>query len=226
MTIHLYIKEHVETGLLYFGKTTKDPYTYYGSGKYWLRHIKKHGKKCVKTVWASSFEDEEACVEFATFFSEFYNIVDSDIWANLINENGLDGAPPGVKNSGPSGIKNGMFGKTGQLNPFFGKQHTLKQKEMWSKSRIGKLNPNYDGKSFTEETIIKLKRPKSNKKNYKGSPNQINCIDKLGNGVRISCDMYNNQKLLQIPMSDWEYVNTNSKVAKCRRTLLDKVEGK
>ena len=132
MTIHLYIKEHVETGLLYFGKTTKDPYTYYGSGKYWLRHIKKHGKKCVKTVWASSFEDEEACVEFATFFSEFYNIVDSDIWANLINENGLDGAPPGVKNSGPSGIKNGMFGKTGQLNPFFGKQHTLKQKEIWS----------------------------------------------------------------------------------------------
>ena len=40
---YLYVKTHNITGLKYFGKTTNDPYTYYGSGKYWLLHLKKHG---------------------------------------------------------------------------------------------------------------------------------------------------------------------------------------
>ena len=44
-TYSLYVKTHQVTGLKYLGQTSKsDPHKYTGSGKYWLRHIKQHGK--------------------------------------------------------------------------------------------------------------------------------------------------------------------------------------
>ena len=41
---YLYIKTHNITGLKYFGKTTGDPYTYFGSGTKWLNHLNVYGK--------------------------------------------------------------------------------------------------------------------------------------------------------------------------------------
>jgi hypothetical protein len=90
----LYIKEHSVTGMKYLGKTTNinSVHTYLGSGKYWARHIKKHGKHHVITKWVSDpFIDQSRLVEFATFISEELDIVKSDKWANMIVENGLDG---------------------------------------------------------------------------------------------------------------------------------------
>ena len=93
MSTYLYIKEHCITGLRYFGKTTrKDVEKYLGSGIVWSRHLKKHGKEHVKTVWVSEpFDDESRLVEFATFMSEELDIVKSDKWANLVVENGIQG---------------------------------------------------------------------------------------------------------------------------------------
>ena len=88
---YLYIKEHTETGLRYFGKTVKDPIKYNGSGKYWLRHINQHGKDKINTVWFELFLDRESIVNFATKFSIENNIVDSTLWANLDIETGLSG---------------------------------------------------------------------------------------------------------------------------------------
>jgi hypothetical protein len=90
-TVYLYVKQHSITGLKYFGKTTKDPYTYMGSGKYWLRHIEKHGRDHVITTDVWSFEDQQECSEFANSFSYVNQIVESTIWANLAPENGTDG---------------------------------------------------------------------------------------------------------------------------------------
>lgn len=91
----LYVKEHSVTGLRYFGKTTLDDNrfkNYDGSGKYWLRHIKKHGIEHVKTIWISEFFYEKDDVkEFAELFSEEFDIVKSKHWANMMPENGLDG---------------------------------------------------------------------------------------------------------------------------------------
>lgn len=93
----LYIKQHSFTGKMYFGKTVKagnSIYTYPGSGGYWTNHIKKHGKKQVKTLWVSEVYTVDMIydlVDFALFFSEFHNIVDSDTWANMILENGISG---------------------------------------------------------------------------------------------------------------------------------------
>ena len=55
---YLYIKQHKITKLKYFGKTTKDPNKYLGSGKHWIRHIKKHGLE-IDTIWYQLFTDEK-----------------------------------------------------------------------------------------------------------------------------------------------------------------------
>ena len=93
----LYIKQHNITGLKYFGKTTqKNPKAYKGSGLYWKDHLKIHGNN-VTTIWAQLFEDKESLISFATTFSQDNNIANSDVWANLKPENGLDGFTPGHK---------------------------------------------------------------------------------------------------------------------------------
>ena len=88
---YLYIKKHTITGLKYFGKTTKeDPIAYLGSGIHWKRHIKKHGE-FIETIWYQLFTDEKLLTDYATKFSKENNITESKEWANLKDENGLDG---------------------------------------------------------------------------------------------------------------------------------------
>lgn len=89
---YLFVKQHNITGLKYFGKTTKkDPVSYKGSGKYWKRHIKKYGIYDIQTIWYKLFTDKNELVQFALDFSKRNDIVNSEEWANLKEENGLDG---------------------------------------------------------------------------------------------------------------------------------------
>lgn len=88
---YLYIKRHKVTGLRYFGKTVQDPLNYRGSGKYWTRHIEKHGQEHVETLWYQLFTDRDTLIETALRMSEELDVVHSDAWANMIIENGLDG---------------------------------------------------------------------------------------------------------------------------------------
>ena len=89
----LYIKEL--NGLKYFGKTTAaDIEKYHGSGKWWIRHIKKYGKNEIKTLWVSDwFHDPLSLREYAINFSIQHSIVESEKWANLCIETGIDGGP-------------------------------------------------------------------------------------------------------------------------------------
>jgi hypothetical protein len=135
---YLYIKQHSVTGLKYFGKTTKlNPYKYPGSGTYWTKHFKKHGKKYIKTIWVSDLYYDTSIVEIALHFSIENNIVESDDWANLKLENGLDG------------------GITGTIT-------SEKTKAKMSVAKMGKSNPNYK-KIPSEET--KVKQSIANKRN-------------------------------------------------------------
>jgi len=94
----LYVKTHNETGLKYFGKTTsKNPISYIGSGIHWKRHIKKHGNN-VSTEIIGEFEDRISLQLFAYEFSVLNRIVESDEWANLKIENGLDGGWDSLNN--------------------------------------------------------------------------------------------------------------------------------
>ena len=139
MTIHLYVKQHNITGLRYFGKTSKkDPYAYLGSGKYWRRHLKVHGRN-IDTISVWSFENEEDCEKFALEFSIANNIVESEMWANLRLENGRDGLPVG--SPGMKGDKNPMYGKSKELNPFYNKKHSLETIELYKKQKEKGNNP-------------------------------------------------------------------------------------
>ena len=147
----LYIKRHKVTGLLYFGKTTKDPISYNGSGVHWIRHCKKHGEDQIETLWYCLFTEPETLTDFALSFSIQEDIVNSKSWANMLLETGLDGmgspgrivsestkekiskANSGKKFSaeinakkGRKGEKNGMFGvrRFGESSPHYGHKHS------------------------------------------------------------------------------------------------------
>lgn len=87
---YLYVKTHTITGLKYFGKTTKDPFKYLGSGLYWLRHIRKYGTS-ITTEIIGLYYSREDIKKVADSFSIEHDIVDSVGWANCKVENGLDG---------------------------------------------------------------------------------------------------------------------------------------
>jgi len=122
MRVTLYLKQHNSTGLLYFGKTTgSNVLKYHGSGRYWKRHLKKHGID-VTTLWYSSFDDIEDAKEFAVFFSEFHDIVGSEKFANEIIEDGVSGWPKGVKRGPTSLEQKQILSKllSGSNNPMYG----------------------------------------------------------------------------------------------------------
>lgn len=136
--VYLYIKTHNITGLQYFGKVTDENiYTYKGSGKYWKRHIKKHGNNVYTTLYAQFKNNDDNIIDVALDFSEENNIVKSKKWANLIPENGLDGMPKGTK-------------------------HTQKTKDKIAKSKIGKTY----GYHHSEETKLKIARTGSSNHRY------------------------------------------------------------
>jgi len=130
----LYIKRHSVTGMKYLGKTVSDPHNYFGSGTYWRHHIAKHGKEFVETIWVSEiFIDAMLLEEFAVFMSEEFDIVNSNLWANLIVENGLDGGQD----------KGHMVGK------------------VLSKEHKQKISESSKGRKLSEETKQKMRKPKT-----------------------------------------------------------------
>lgn len=86
-------------GLFYFCKTTKSSekqiLNYKGSGLHWGRHLKKHGKKYVETLWWKLFTNKDELVQTALLFSGHQDIVKSKLWANIKLEDGLMGGSNG-----------------------------------------------------------------------------------------------------------------------------------
>jgi general stress protein YciG len=90
-TYYLYVKTHSTTGLKYLGQTrAANPHKYPGSGKRWKHHLKKHGKN-ISTKILLVTEDKEELKETGVFFSKLWNIVESNEWANLKDEEGDGG---------------------------------------------------------------------------------------------------------------------------------------
>lgn len=89
---YLYVKTS-PSGLKYLGKTTKDPFTYLGSGKIWKRHIKKHNLTTdnIKTEIVFETTDVEKLIKKGIELSILYDVVKSKEWANLRDESGDGG---------------------------------------------------------------------------------------------------------------------------------------
>ena len=88
---YLYVKTHSTTGLKYLGHTSaKDPDRYPGSGLYWTSHLKEHGRKWTTEILKECKSKEE--IKFwGQHYSDLWNVVASNNWANLIDENGTGG---------------------------------------------------------------------------------------------------------------------------------------
>lgn len=92
MTIYyLYVKTHNKTGLKYLGQTSaNDPHKYPGSGVYWKHHLKKYGYD-YNTELLKECQTKEEVKKYGTYYSNLYNILESDEWANLKIEQGEGG---------------------------------------------------------------------------------------------------------------------------------------
>jgi hypothetical protein len=89
--MYLYIKTHDVTNLHYLGYTSAtNPYTYTGSGKYWLRHLNKHGHSYNTTILLYS-QCKNDIISTGIYFSKLFNVVASCEWANLKEERGDGG---------------------------------------------------------------------------------------------------------------------------------------
>jgi hypothetical protein len=120
----LLVMEHNITGLKYFCKTTllDRVRRYKGSGTRWTNHLKVHGTD-VKVGLLGFYVEEERCRNAAKQFSVENNIVESDEWANLVEETGMMGAS-----------------MKGERNSFYGKTHTPEAIEkIFSHRKMNKL---------------------------------------------------------------------------------------
>jgi hypothetical protein len=98
-TTALYVKTHNVTGFKYFGKTTRLQriHSYKGSGIHWIRHLKKHGSN-YKTELLGIWQDQDRLIKFARKFCEEHDVVNSPNWANMVLEEGIQGAANGETN--------------------------------------------------------------------------------------------------------------------------------
>jgi len=160
--IYLYVKTHNKTGLKYFGKTTKkNPHKYKGSGLYWQRHLKKHGED-FQTEIVAEFQDENSCQEFALNFSKEHDIANSPDWANLQEENGLDGAPvnhKGHKFTSEQLKKLSESSREKWKDPEFRKKMSEARSKSWTEERKRKQSERLTGVKRPEHSELMKSRP-------------------------------------------------------------------
>ena len=170
----LLVMEHRITGMKYFCKTTqlKCLSSYKGSGVYWKKHLQKHGKDITVGLLGVYYE-EDRCREAALKFSNDNNVVESNEWANLIHENGFDGAPPK------------------EMHPMYGKPSPcIGQKRPQTSAKLrGVLNPMWGKPSpmcgvpkpkGVDSPLYGRKRPEGGGK----KPHPVICIDANGAETR------------------------------------------
>ena len=128
---YIYVKQSPK-GLLYLGKTVQDPYKYEGSGLRWKRHLSSHDlkNKDLQTWILHETFNEEEVKQLGLYYSNLFNVVKSDSWANMKEEMG-----------------DGGFGSK-ETHPWFGRKKTEEHKKKLSisskgnKSNLGKIHSN------------------------------------------------------------------------------------
>ena len=133
---YIYIKR-LPHGLMYLGKTVKNPYKYYGSGSRWLDSINFHKYTIsdIETWILHETIDNEDLVNMGRYYSKLFNVRDSKLWANLKDEEGTGWGvgdnhhyrlkPETNPCLGRVGKKHPMYGKIGIINPSYGQKRPL-----------------------------------------------------------------------------------------------------
>lgn len=110
----IYHKQCPHCGLNYLGKTTaQNIEEYTGSGVDWIKHLKEHNVDPIH-VWNSDWFYDRSIVQYALDLSEKLNIAESDDWANLKPENGLDGGDTSFYIDYDEKVKNTDYAEVGK----------------------------------------------------------------------------------------------------------------
>ena len=168
----LYLKTHNVTGKKYLGQTTRDPYTYKGSGVQWNRHLDKHGNDVTTQVLFES-SDTKLFQKTALEYSKQFNVVNSSEFLNLVDEDG--GNLGGTANPN---YKDGML--VGQYdNPEIRKRaDKIRNAERHAEHKVGnrhrmlaryylKIDESKAKEHFDAWQKYKQSMPQSTKGNYK-----------------------------------------------------------
>lgn len=139
------MKNFKPTGLLYSGKTIKDPEKYYGSGVYWTRHLDTHGYN-VTTIWKKLFTCKEELTKYALGYSLKYSIVESKDYANLKPKDGLMGGDTGISDEGREIIRAASKART----------HSEESKRKLSEANKGRELGTKKGTKFSDEHRAKM----------------------------------------------------------------------
>ena len=165
----------MDTGLMYLCKTTsatkRNPYAYNGSGKYWLRHIKKH-KPLIITCIVGEYNTKEELKENGIVLSEKWNVVQSEKWANLVPEQGDGGW---IHNQTGNTWKIKDTSNMGHSNSWMHDDGS--RKEIASK-RMTTNNPSYNTPKTPKQLAASSK---SSRIATEASKKKVICIDTLSN---------------------------------------------
>lgn len=149
--IYLYLKTHNVTGLKYLGMTKRDPVKYKGSGVRWVKHIKQHGYD-VKTEILKICENYDQISEAGVYYSQLWDIVNSQEFANIVPEDGINSC-------GMTGKKQSADTKKKISNSLMGHSVSDKVRETSRQTLLGKPSWNSGKKNeysiFTEEQRLK-----------------------------------------------------------------------
>ena len=179
MKIYLYLKTHANTGLKYLGKTITDPYTYLGSGKRWRRHLAKHGNDIITEVLLET-EDAQELAAVGLYYSNLWNIVEDQSFANMRPETGDGGDTSNCK-----AFKEAMKKRntSGSKNSMSGRSAIVEQNIRWYNNGIDNVYvpAGTEPKGYNPGRIIDYKKPHSTKtKELIRKANSRPCISPTG----------------------------------------------
>jgi len=179
----LYVKTHNKTGLKYFGKTTRlmKIHSYRGSGLHWSRHLKTHGNDYT-TELLGIWHDADRLKEFAIKFCNDHDVVKSKEWANMVLEEGLQGAANGETN----------ISKRADVRE--------KMSENSAKNQLGKFGINHS--SFKEWYITPLGKFDSLKS---ASVAHNTTLQNIHYGIYGYKYQYKNQEKVVKPRNGWQF---------------------
>lgn len=166
MNIYLMVKTHQKTGLKYLCKTTKNPFTYNGSGVDWRKHLKKFGYEH-NTEIVMECATQAELYYWGSYYSKLWNVVNgvddfgNKIWANRIPETGGGGATmtseralKAHQQNPNSRIKRTKTLLVPEINANFRKALVKGKNNPSTRARFreingGSRNPNYDHTIYT-----------------------------------------------------------------------------
>jgi len=126
----LYVKTHNITGFKYLGYTKQNTSKYKGSRNIWLLHLKNYGNNFSTQIIVQN--ENTALISFwGRYFSEEWNIVESEEWANLIPETCGGGR---VLNSPPQLCSEETRKKISKT--LTGRKHALEHRKINSLSKL------------------------------------------------------------------------------------------